>query len=301
MKWQITLPLVLLAAYLATGLYFVQPDEQALVRRFGALVGPPREPGPHFGLPWGLDRVDRFKPREIKRLPVGQGASSAAAFSASANEFLTADRNLIRVEATVQYTILDPARFLYASEDLESLVSTAAEASFTASLADTPIDDALTQGKTQLALAVRDELQSRADEARWGISIRSVDIRSVDPPAEVAQAFNSVTSAQYQRDQVVHLAESDANRRTSQARAEARRRINASTAERDSRIQAARANSNRFDELLAQYRIEPRLTATRLYLDTMAEIIPRLGEKLYVDSEGQLDINILGDDAESRR
>ena len=283
MRWQITLPIIALAAYLATGLFFVQPDEQALVRRFGAVVGSPREPGPHFGLPWGLDRVDRFKPREIKRLAVGYGGSRSGAIPSSANEFLTADRNLIRIEATVQYTILDPARFLYATDGLELLVATAAEALFSETLAATPIDDALTQGKAALAVEVRDALQNRADQAQWGIAIRSVDIRSVEPPAEVAQAFNSVTSAQHQREQTVHLAQSEAYRRTAQARAEARRRINTSTAERDSGIQAARADANRFDELLTQYRAAPQLTATRLYLDTMAEIIPRLGEKLFVD------------------
>ena len=68
MKRWVTLLAVGLLAYLATGLYFVQPDEQALVRRFGRVIGPLSEPGAHVGLPWGMDQIDRLKPREVKRL-----------------------------------------------------------------------------------------------------------------------------------------------------------------------------------------------------------------------------------------
>ena len=62
---------VCFVAYTATGLYFVQPDEQVVVRRFGRVWGAVQEPGPHFGLPWGMDRIDRLKPREVKRVTIG--------------------------------------------------------------------------------------------------------------------------------------------------------------------------------------------------------------------------------------
>jgi membrane protease subunit HflK len=71
MKRMLGLIIVVSLAYAATGLYFVQPDEQVVVRRFGKPVGIPREPGAHFGLPWGLDRIDRVKPREVKRVTIG--------------------------------------------------------------------------------------------------------------------------------------------------------------------------------------------------------------------------------------
>ena len=64
-----------LLVWLATGIYFVQADDLAIVRRFGAVSGGLREPGPHFGLPWGLDQVERFKPREGKRVTIGAAAA----------------------------------------------------------------------------------------------------------------------------------------------------------------------------------------------------------------------------------
>ena len=71
MKRLAVLSTVVMLAYAATGIYFVQPDEQALVRRCGRLLDVPREPGAHIGLPWGLDRVDRIRPREVKRVTIG--------------------------------------------------------------------------------------------------------------------------------------------------------------------------------------------------------------------------------------
>lgn len=295
MRWPATLVILALAAYAASSVYFVQPDEQVLVRRFGAVSGRPREPGAHIGLPWGMDRIDRFKPREIKHVAVGHIGASGGPMTPGATEFLTADRNLIRVEATVQYTVRDPARFLYGTIERETLLATAAEAAFTRMLATMPIDDALTQGKPQLAQQVRDALERLADDLQWGVAIRSVDVRSVEPPAEVAAAFNNVISAQHQREQTVHRAEGEASRRVAQAGAEAQRLLNQATAQRDRSIQAARGEANRFEQLLAQYRRAPQLTAMRLYLDTLAEIVPRFREKLIVDSGAELDISILGE------
>ena len=300
MRWPTTLAILVLTAYALSGVYFVQPDEQALVRRFGAAATRAHQPGAHIGLPWGMDRVDRFKPREIKHLAVGHGTAAGAPLTLSTNEFLTADRNLIRVEASVQYTTADPARFLYGTTHLETLLATAAEAAFSRMLAAMSIDDALTQGKSQLAVRVRDMLERLADESQWGVTIRSVDVRSVKPPAEVAAAFNNVISAQHQREQTVHRAEGEADRRLAHARGEAKRLLNEAKAQRDRSIQAARANANRFDQLLAQYRRSPQLTATRLYLDTLAEIMPRFREKVIVDSDGELDLSILsGEGSES--
>ncbi len=94
------LVLILAAAliWMASGVYFVQPDEQAVVRRFGRLLQDgPREPGAHIGLPWGLDRVDRVKTREVRRVDIGPVSLGGSAAGSAAAQFLTGDRNLVDV------------------------------------------------------------------------------------------------------------------------------------------------------------------------------------------------------------
>ncbi|HEV7222434.1 MAG TPA: FtsH protease activity modulator HflK [Pirellulales bacterium] len=284
---------VILLVYLATGLSFVQPDEQLVVRRFGAMLGAPREPGPRFGLPWGLDRIDRLKPREVKRVTVGPTDAADKAVGGRPAQFLTGDRNLVNVRATVQYTVNDPRRFLFQSGAVDRLVATAAEAALSETLAGEPVDRVLTQGKQELGVRLAERLQALVDRYALGVAVRSVDIGSIEPPAEVADAFDKVVSAQRQREQAVNQARSFANKTLAEAQGAAQRTIDRGSAERDRSVRRAQGEAARFESLLAEYRQSPALTANRLYLEAMAETLPKLRAKLIIDSASDVDLSIL--------
>ena len=285
--------LLVLLAWLATGIYFVQPDEQAVVRRFGAIVGPLRQPGAHLGLPWGLDRVERIKPREVKRVTVGAVAAAGQATGAQLPQFLTGDRNLVGVRATVQYTIKRPQDFLFQTLDVDRLAAAAGAAALSKTLAAEPVDRVLTLGKHDLGVRVAEQLQTLVDRYALGITIRSVDIGAIAPPAEVADAFDRVVSALRQREQTVHQAHSFANKTLAEANGGAQRLVDLGAADRDRAIRRAQGETDRFLSLLAEYERSPELTAERLYLETMAETLPKLRSKLIVDSDSDVDLSIL--------
>lgn len=294
MKRACVLLTVCLLAYLATGLYFVRTDEQVVVRRFGRVLVEPREPGAYFGLPWGLDRIDRVKPSEVKRVTVGPLNLGGEAVGASLSQFLTGDRNLVNVRATVQYTIKEPARdYLFNSSAVDSLVASAGEAAMTTVLAGQAVDDALTQGKRELAILIRERLQTSVDQYQLGATIRSVDIGAVEPPAEVAEAFDKVVGALRQREQQINEADSYKRRTLAQAQADAQRIRDEGHSARDRRVREAEGEAERFNSLLAEYIQSPDLTARRLYLETMAETLPRFRSKLIVDSGSEIDLSII--------
>src|SRR5262249_8958793 len=60
-----------IAAYMLTGLTQIRPGERAVIRRFGRVL--PEQPGPGlwFGLPWGMERVDRVAMEKVRRVEVG--------------------------------------------------------------------------------------------------------------------------------------------------------------------------------------------------------------------------------------
>src|SRR6478672_10857738 len=89
--------LLALLAYLATGVYQVGPEERAVVRRFGKVVARPG-PGLGFGLPWGIDRVDRVPVRTVRQLRVGYDPETAGETGAPPGQMLTGDQNLVNVQ-----------------------------------------------------------------------------------------------------------------------------------------------------------------------------------------------------------
>jgi len=291
-RW-IWLLLAALAAYAATGVYFVQPDEQVVVRRFGRIWAEPREPGPHFGLPWGLDRIDRVKSREVKQVTIEPVSPAGEAVGASVGQWLSGDRNLVRIRATIHYTIDDPAGYLFRAAAVDPLIANAGQAAMSAVLAGQPVDRILTLGKRELGVVIGEKLREMMDRYELGVTIRSVDIGGVEPPPEVAEAFDNVINALRQREREINLARGYADRTLAQAQADKQRALDAAQAEHDRRLREAQGEAARFEKLLAEYQHSPALTARRLYLETMADVLPKLRSKLIVDSRSPLDLSII--------
>jgi membrane protease subunit HflK len=300
MKWLwIALALAALV-YATTGIYTVGTDERAIVRRFGRVVSEQKEPGLHFGLPWGLDRVDRVKPSETKTVAVGAISSAArvlaAAPSDSLAQFLTGDQNLVNVHATIQYTMNDPTLYLFAALNPDRIVARSAEASITATLADQSIDNVLTVGKDALAVVIASKLQDRLREYQLGIEIRSVSLTELAPPPRVADAFTRAASARSDRERLILEARTYANEKLSLARSESQEAIDKARAAHDRAIDLARSDADRFRSLLYEYQKAPSITTARLYLETMAEILPKFRSKLIIDSGEGIDVTIMRDE-----
>src|SRR5205085_1581236 len=142
-----------LALWLLTGVYMVRVDEQAVVRRFGAVVADHVPPGLHLGLPWPVDRVDRLKVREQKRLSIGFELPDqllGRPANPGLREFFTGDQNLVNLELMLQYTIREPRAYLFASENAVQTLRQATEAAVAGTVAGRPVDVLLTTGKLEV-------------------------------------------------------------------------------------------------------------------------------------------------------
>jgi membrane protease subunit HflK len=294
MKRLLGLVLIAAAAWSASGIYFVAPDEVVLIRRCGRLLPLPRLPGAHAGLPWGVDLRERVKPQEVKRVSVGLVSVAGELSGSASTPFLSADRNLVHARATVQYTISEPMEYVRQEHTADRLVATAGEGSLARILAGQAIDTLLTHGKTAVAARVQADLQQTLDGYGLGITIRSVDLGGLEPPPEVAGAFADVVAAQREREQTINEARSAAGGTIAQARATAQRTLDAARGESERRTHEAAGEAERFERMLAEYRRSPALTASRLYWDAMSEILPRLRAKLLVDRGQPLDLSVFG-------
>jgi membrane protease subunit HflK len=280
--------IVLVAAtiWLLFGVYFVAADQQAVVLRLGRVAGAPVGPGVHWTWPAPVGKVFKIRARETRRLTVGFAAPDQVlgrdAQPAQA-EFLTGDRNLITIGLVAQYAIKDPIAYLFRFGDVEAMLRSTVESSLSAVVMRRGVDSLLTTEK----VAVQQEDHALAQELvegyDAGISILGVSLESVAPPESVREAFNDVASAREDRDRIVREAQSYANEVLPVARGDAERELRTSEGYLASRQQRAAGDAARFRSLAAEYAKVPNETATRLYLETMEEVLPRL-DKTVVDS-----------------
>jgi membrane protease subunit HflK len=283
-------------AYLATGVTVVQQDEIGVVRRFGAVLREPWGPGLHWGLPWGLDLVDRIKPGQTRTLTVGardpQSAPLAQAPNPESDDFLTGDLNVVTAQAIVQYRVLDPVAFLFAARSVDATLAAVAESALTRALAGQSIDDVLTTGRAEVADRMLRAVQERADLQGLGVSIRAVRLGRVAPPVPVAPAFADAARARSDRRQAVTRAEEYRDRALADARSQAREIADRAAGQFDRLVQGARGDAGRFTKVLAESRKDLGATRRRLYLEALAELLPRFARKVVVASGHDLDISL---------
>ncbi len=249
--------LLLLVAYLATGIYQVGPEERAVVRRFGKVVARPG-PGLGVGLPWGIDRVDRVPVRTVRQLRVGYEPEAVTENTAPPGQFLTGDQNLVNVQLVLDYAIGgtdgDLDNYVIHREQVDVALSRAAEAAAAEWAAGQTIDQVLLTGNAALPAWVMTRLTERLPELRLGVRVQRVSVAILAPPEEVRAAFEAVNQAQTAIRTRETQARQERDQRLSQAAA-VRYKLEQEAAQfRDEQLDQARADARGFLDELAAYR-----------------------------------------------
>lgn len=290
-RWLALAALALLGAYLASGFYVVDTDEEAVVRRFGAIVARVG-PGMHYRLPWPIDRVDVLKTTAVMKTGVGFALRADGQDGAEGMELLTGDTNLLSIALALQYVVQDPADFLFRTESPEALIGAVAEAVLTETVLGMPVDEVLTTGRLAIQEEVKTRTQARLDQYQSGIRITSSNIMTITLDKSVAEAFQEVTDAMADREKSRNEARMYANNLIPKARGEAHALVREAQSFKQERVAQAIGNTSRFLALLEEYEKAPDVTRTRLYLEAMEEVLPEV-EMYVIDSEkGRVPLNL---------
>lgn len=271
----------------ARGLYTVDNGETAAVLRLGALVGDSVAPGLHFRLPAGIERVTTKRTGEVYRVAVEEGPAREL-------DLVTGDENLIEVALTVQYRVTRLGAFLFHVEEVESLLAQVVRAALVESVAGLRVDDVLTSAKALIQQQARHQAQRLLDTYGAGVTLVTVNLQSVDPPAEAAAAFREVLDARAQRAEAISRAHTEREAGLRRARGEAAQITHAAAADADRRVQAARGAAERFTRLAQQDRVSSGQTRIDLYTRTIRQVLPRA--RVIVLAPGEtpdVDVNLL--------
>jgi membrane protease subunit HflK len=284
-----------LAAWLLSGIYIVQTDQQGLVTRWGKVVEPRVFPGIHYALPWPIDTVYKLKVRELRRRVVGgEIPDSILGRTQTANsEFFSGDQNLLNIRVVIQYSVSSPRDFLFQAQNADRTVGLAVESELVRRIAHTTVDDILTTQKLAIQSDVLKSAQAIVDGYRTGALLSSINIESVSPPPETAEAFRSVAGARSDAFRIVNEADGYANDLLPRARGEADQQLDQAHSYSDGKIKRAQGDAARFTAVAAEYGKTPQVTSTRVYLEAMELILPKL-KKLIVDANSNLDLSVIG-------
>lgn len=282
---------VLAIMVVVSSIYTVEPEEQAVVLRFGAfnedrVAGP----GLHFKLPLGIDQVIKVPvQRQLKQefgfRSTGTSRDQRTQFRQVEDEsdMLTGDLNAAVVEWVVQYRIADPEKYLFRVRNVDDTLSDLSEAVMREVVGDRTVNEVITVGRAEIADLVHQKLQALADLYETGLVIDQVVLQDVAPPPKVEASFNEVNEAEQQRSETVNLAEKEKNEVIPKTRGTALQLIQQAEGYALDRVNRAQGDAARFRALYEEYRKAPEVTRKRLYLETMRDVLPKTGRKVVID------------------
>lgn len=259
-----------------SGIYRVQPDEQGVVLRFGQYVRT-EQPGLRYHLPSPIESVETPKVTRVNRLEIGYRSAvdnrRGGGDVIDESLMLTGDENIIDIDFTVMWVIKDAGNFLFKIREPELTVKMAAESAMREVIGRTDIQPALTEARQDIEQQTKALLQTMLDEYQSGIEISQVQLQKVDPPGPVVDAFNDVQRARQDRERLRNEAEAYRNDIIPRARGEAEQLIQQASAYREQVVSLAQGDAQRFAQVMAAYNQAPEITARRMYLETMQEVL----------------------------
>ena len=263
--------LVLGAIYGVTGVYTVDQQERGVVLRFGKKLDEVVLPGLH----WNPPLVDQVMVENVT------GVRS----SSHDSEMLTEDENIVKVKMTVQYVIGDITAYLLNVREPDKSLYQATESALRHVVGSTEMHEVLTEGRAEVAIAVKNRIQTYMVNYGTGISVTQVNIEETAPPDAVRAAFDDVIKAREDEVRLRNEADAYANQVVPEARGQGQRYTEEAQGYKERVTAQSRGEAERFNKLYAEYKLAPEVTKTRMYIDTLESVMSN-STKVMIDVEG---------------
>ena len=277
--------------------YQVQTEEVGVVLRFGKFIKI-TDPGLRMKIPFS-DTVQRVPvTRQLtqqfgfRTTGTGTRTNISTEMFQDESSMLTGDLNVAVVDWIVQYRVADPYQYLFKVRGIgpgtdDETFRDMNEAVMREVVGDRTVTEVLTVGRQDIEVTVKERLQALCDQYETGIAVDLIVLQDVNPPDAVKPSWDEVNQAQQQRDRMINEAQTRYNQVIPRAGGEAQQTILQAEGYALDRINRAEGDASRFVSIYDQYRLAPNVTRQRLYLETMQNVLPKLGGKLFIDEDAQ--------------
>jgi len=290
--WQLIILLIFSLATLWSSIFQISTEEVGFITRFGKYVRQV-EPGLYFKIPFAETvykvPVERQQKLEFGFRTVEAGVNTKYDESSKSKDeslMLTGDLNLAEVQWVVQYRVDDAYMNLFKVRNPQSTLRIISEAAMRQIVGDRTVNEVLTVGRREIGNKLQELIQQICREYSMGIKIEQVVLQDVNPPEPVKAAFNAVNEAQQEKETLINEAKSEYNKVIPKARGQAKETIQQAEGYAAQRVNNAEGESSRFTALYNEFVKSPEVTKRRIYLETMANVIPKIGNVVITDQKG---------------
>ena len=275
----VVIGVVVLFAIIVSSVFVVDQRETAVVLRFGRFLRLADE-GLHFKVPFGIDRNINVETQQVKKLEFGYRTERAGIQTVfSAQDFpeesvmLTGDLNIVDVEWSIQYRIVDPRRFLFNVLDQEKTLRDISQSVINQLVGDRAILDVIGSERESIEFIGEQRMNEIYDRYELGITITALKLQNIVPPKGAVQnAFEDVNKAIQDRSRFIEEGKEAYNQAIPRARGQALQIIGEAEGYREERINRAHGDTARFRAVYDEYRRNPKVTRSRLYFEMFEDV-----------------------------
>ena len=285
--------LAIIALWLASGFYIVEPGTHAVEQRFGQWSETKDTEGLGYHFPWPIETVQKVNVSEVRRMPIGftevMGNRSSSGGKRNIPEeslMLTSDANIVDLDMVVLWNITSAKDFLFNIYDQENTIKKVAESAIREVVGQTRMFPIITQERAEVANRAREIMAKNLDDYKSGVNVSQVLIQEAEVHPDVQEAFQDVQSAKQDAIDVQNRAQAYREDIIPRARGEAIKMKQQAQAYKQSVTAKATGDADRFNSVYKAYQTGEDVTKKRIYLETMEQVLKN-AQKIILDEGGQ--------------
>ncbi len=265
--------------WVSTGIYILPEGSHGVELTFGKYSETATQAGFNLRKPFPIGSVDKIDVESIKTLSVGSTNGN------SEGQMLTSDENIVEISLSVQYKISDANAYLFNVNNPDKVLKEALISSIREVVGASNVDYVLTDGRAEWPAKVQGNLIKTLKGFNVGLDILRVELRNAEAPKEVQAAFADAVKAREDAQRYKLQAEAYRNTKIPLARGNAKEITEQAEAYKSSVISKATGEANRFNNILTTYKLAPKVTRDRMYLDTLQSVYSNVNNVVVATGE----------------
>ncbi|NLK45399.1 MAG: FtsH protease activity modulator HflK [Treponema sp.] len=299
--------LIMLAiALTGTTVFKVDDTEQAVITRFGKYYKTV-EAGLNFKAPFGIDKNYNVPIKVVQTEQFGFQTIKAGQNSQYRNDIvkestmLTGDLNIVEVEWSIQYRIIDPVAWLFNVQERKQTIRDISQSVINTLVGDRAFDT-MESERSAIQTSALELMNENFKQLGLGINVILVQLQNIVPPEGVREAFDDVNKAIQDKNRFINEGKEVYNAEIPRTQGEANQQVLVAEGYAAERINRAQGDIARFNAVYEEYKKSPKVTRERLYLEAMESIFNSQENNTLIDSklDNMLPIKNLSDKADKK-